>query len=83
MICREPADQLVAEFVVGVALAAQAGAVEGDRMHVLDRAGVEADPVRLEQPRPAEHLAASSVSITSGSRAGVAISSATRPLRIA
>ena len=53
----EAAHQLVAEVVVGVALTAQAGAVEGDDAHLVDRAGVEVPDVRREEPRPADDLA--------------------------
>ena len=55
----KPLHQLVAERVVGVALAAQAGAVEArSRATALERARVEAPAVGREQPRPAEHVAA-------------------------
>ena len=54
---REAAHELVPEGVVGLALAAQAGAVEGHRAHVVDRAGVEVPDVRREEPRPADDLA--------------------------
>jgi hypothetical protein len=43
--------------VVGIALAPQAGAVEGDQRRVGLHPPVELPPVRREQPRPAEQVA--------------------------
>src|SRR5574341_1056625 len=55
---RESLQQLVAEARVLLALGAQAGPVERERAHGVERARVEAGLVGCEQPRPAEHLAA-------------------------
>ena len=54
---REALQELVAEVVVGLALAAQALAVERDGARRLDRARVEHPVVGRDEPRPAEDVA--------------------------
>ena len=48
----------IAQLVVGFALAAQADTIEGHHARRLDRAAVELPAMGLEQPRPADDLAA-------------------------
>src|SRR6478752_5487900 len=54
---RKARHQVVAERGIGVELVAQAGGVELDGAHELERAAVEVPPVRREQPRPPDHVA--------------------------
>ena len=72
----------VAELVVGVALAAQARAVERDRAaSSATRARVELPAVRREQPRPAERRRRRAASRSpAAARRRAAISSATAPV---
>ena len=53
----EAAHEVVAQAVIGLALAAQARAVEGHRAHIVDRTRVEVPDVGREEPRPADYLA--------------------------
>ena len=54
---REARHQVVAELRVGLALLAQAGAVEARRAHEREGARVEVPAVGREEPRPADDLA--------------------------
>ncbi len=54
---RDPREQLIAQVVVGFALAAQASAIDADRKRLLDRAALKARPVGRDQPGPAQNLA--------------------------
>ena len=73
--------ELVAEGVVGLALAAQARAVEGDARDVVDRAGVEVPVVGREQPRPADDVAGAERLDHDAARAGAWVAARPGPCR--
>ena len=54
--CRDPLQQLITQFRVGLALAAQAGAVNRGRADRRHRPGVSEVAVGRDEPRPPEYL---------------------------